>query len=530
MKKSKENRLVQLDESIPRFEVKKSVVKKAKYYSVSTLFTVIFLAAAILLNILFGILSNKVNLRLDLTAESIFTISETSKSLISELSETDKKVELIIAADEEKARERASSSGSSAVSVFKYIIETCESYSKEYGGISVSFVDPTYNPYYYSSRGINLADGTDPNVSGAVIMVVYSPDTGRYKLIKSTAVQNLQYIGFERRLSSAVLFVSKDNLQTVGFITGHGEDSAPYYQQLLEDNGYVLEYIKLSDVEKIPDSISMIAIVNPTRTYDTADIEKIDAFLTNGELLGKHLMVFGDLDMAENPLLETYLKDEWGISFGKKCVFDGNNDYIYEIQGSGITFLTVDYSETSVAGSLASSDSPLRVLLGKTKSVKREFDSLDNIKTYSLLSSSETSYSKNIVNYQNGKTYAKEEGDSEGPFDIGVISVKSRYDGTVKTTSNVAVFGTTALMDSVFLTNYYGATQATSEYMLNFTKSLVASTEGIDTDIISVNLAGDKLRFSSNTEYILSFTSIIIIVPLIFAGIGVFRLIKRKYR
>lgn len=38
------------------------------------------------------------------------------------------------------------------------------------------------------------------------------------------------------------------------------------------------------------------------------------------------------------------------------------------------------------------------------------------------------------------------------------------------------------------------------------------------------------IKFSSNTEYILSFTSIIIIVPLIFAGIGVFRLIKRKYR
>ena len=119
MKKSKENRLVQLDESIPRFEVKKSVIKKAKYYSVSTAFTVIFLVAAVLLNLFFGILSNKVNLRLDLTADSIFTISDTSKSLISELRQADKKVELIIAADEETARKKASSSGSSCL-LYKY--------------------------------------------------------------------------------------------------------------------------------------------------------------------------------------------------------------------------------------------------------------------------------------------------------------------------------------------------------------------------------------------------------------------------
>lgn len=529
MRKTKEKSLYQLDESIPRYEVKKAAVKKAKYYSVNTAFTLVFIAAAVLVNLFFGILANKVNLRLDLTSEGIFTLSDTSKSLISELEAAGKKAELIICCDEETAK-GASETTSSSVSVTKYIVDTCEGYAKAYSGISVAYVNPTYNPSYYKSRGIELNDGTDSSVTGAVVMAVYSPDTGRYKLIKSTAVENLEYVGFERRLASATLFVSKDNLQTVGVITGHGEEEVPYYQQILEDNGYILEYIKLSDYEKIPDSISMLVIANPSRTYDTDEIAKIDAFLSNGEQLGKHLMVFGDLDMSDNLLLETYLRDEWGVSIEKECVFDTNSDYVYELKSAGITFLTVDYAEKNIAGSLASSKAPLRVLLGKTRRVSRAFSDLDNISTYPLLSSSDSSYSKKIVLYQNGNTYNKEAGDAEGPFDIGVMSEKYRYDGTLKVTSNVAVFGTTSLLDSVFLSNYYGSTSSSADYILNLTKYLVASTEQIDTDIVSVDLAGDSLTFESNTQFVLAFSSIVILLPLLFAGIGLFRLIKRKYK
>lgn len=529
MKKSKEKRIVQLDENIPRYEVKKSLAKKAKYYSVNTSFTLIFIAAVIAVNLFFGILSNKVNLRLDLTSEGIFTLSETSKSLIEELKSSGKKIEFIITGDEETVK----ASSSSAVSVLnKHIVEICENYEKEYDGISVAYVDPTYNPSYYKSKGIELNDGTDSSVSGALVMAVYSPDTGRSKLIKLkiSSAEDLEYVGFERRLSAATLFVSRDNLQTVGMITGHGETEAPYYRQLLEDNGYILEYIKLSDHEKIPDNISMLVIVNPTRTYDVADILKIDEFLSNGEALGKHLMVFGDLDMAKNPLLETYLKDEWGVLLGSECVFDTNSSYIYELPSAGITFLTVDYSETEISGSLASTKAPLRVLFGKTKSVKREFESLDNLQTYSLLSSSETSYSKNIVLYQNGNNYDKEVGDSEGPFDIGVLSEKYRYDGTLKISSNVAVFGTTSLIDSVFLTNIYGSTSTSSEYILNLTKYLVAATEEIDTDILSVNLSGGSLNFNSNAEFFITLSVIILVPTLLLMGIGIFRYVKRKHK
>lgn len=91
MRKSKEKRLYQIDESVPRYETGKAAVKKVKYYSVNTVFTVVFIAAVVVINVLLGVLSNKVNLRLDLTSEGVFTLSDTSKSLISELRDANKK-------------------------------------------------------------------------------------------------------------------------------------------------------------------------------------------------------------------------------------------------------------------------------------------------------------------------------------------------------------------------------------------------------------------------------------------------------
>lgn len=526
MRKSKEKRLYQIDESVPRYETGKAAVKKVKYYSVNTVFTVVFIAAVVVINVLLGVLSNKVNLRLDLTSEGVFTLSDTSKSLISELRDANKKVELIICTDEETARAAASSNTGNSVSVTRYIVETCEEYAREYDGITVSYVDPTYNPSYYNSRGINLNDTT----ASAVVMAVYSPDTGRYRLIDSTSVSNMEYVAFERRLSAASLFVTKDDLQTVWAITGHGETSIPYYELLLEDNGYILEYANLSDYEEIPEEVSMLVIVNPTRTYDSDDISKIDAFLSNGEALGKHLMVFGDLDMGTNPLLESYLRDEWGVSIGSEVVFDTDSSNIYEMQTAGVTFLTVDYAEETISGSLSSSDAPLRVLLGKTKTVERAFDELDNVRTEALLMSSDTSYSKNIVLYQNGNTYTKEEGDREGPFNIGAISEKYHYDGTSKIASNVVVFGTTSLVDGVFLSNVYGSTSSSADYILNVTKYLVASSGEIDTDILSVDLSGGTLGFESNAQFFLSLAVIVAIIPLVFAGIGIWRALIRKYK
>ena len=122
------------------------------------------------------------------------------------------------------------------------------------------------------------------------------------------------------------------------------------------------------------------------------------------------------------------------------------------------------------------------------------------------------------------------EGDKEGPFDIAAVSEKYRYNGTLKTASDVVVCASTSLVDEIFLSNYYGSTQTSAEYMINLTKYLVASTEEIDADITSVDLSGNKLSFASGTDFILSFVSIVVILPVIFFAAGIVITLKRKHK
>ena len=66
--------------------------------------------------------------------------------------------------------------------------------------------------------------------------------------------------------------------------------------------------------------------------------------------------------------------------------------------------------------------------------------------------------------------------------------------------------------------------------MINLTKYLVASTEEIDADITSVDLSGNKLSFASGTDFILSFVSIVVILPVIFFAAGIVITLKRKHK
>ena len=58
MKKNKktETSIEQFSPDFPRYEIKKSAAKKAKYYSVNTAFTVVFIAVAVVIKLCFGII------------------------------------------------------------------------------------------------------------------------------------------------------------------------------------------------------------------------------------------------------------------------------------------------------------------------------------------------------------------------------------------------------------------------------------------------------------------------------------------
>ena len=499
---------------------------KVKFGSLATLFTILFIAVVIIINVVVTMAADRFNLKADLTGEKVFTLDQETKDFLAELKSP---VEIIILGDETTYRSATSTSG--AIAPMRYVVETVDNYIRESEYVSVHFVDPRYNPNFFKTRNITLDDGTD--TAKNIFMVVYSPDTQRYRFIKDTIFENLMYVGLERRLTAGMLYATVEDIQTVAIIKGHGEESLPYFQETLKDNGFDVKYITIQDFDEIPDFVSILVIYNPTRNYSDDDINKIDLWLSNGEDLGHHLMMFCDLNMPKNPKLEDYLL-EWGLSLGTENIFDYQNSYAFT--NASYPLLKVKYADDAktLAEDLAREGYYQFVQLGAARAVNRTFQSKDSRTTYSVIDTFDTAFSRFTASTKLSPNDWKnfkydEENDTVGPFNLSAISRQVRYEGMTEFSSSVYLCGSTSFVDDYFISNIDGNNQQTAEFMVKLSKFLVASKKSYDTDILPAQLIFDTLAFETTTQVVVTVLGIVIGLPALLAVLGFIVWRKRKF-
>ncbi|MBR5721385.1 MAG: GldG family protein [Clostridia bacterium] len=499
---------------------------RVKFGSLSLLFTILFIAIVIAINVVVTLAAQRFNLKVDLTSEKVFTLDQETKDFLAELKSP---VEVIILGDETTYRSATSTSG--AIAPTRYVVETVDNYVRESEYVTVHFVDPRYNPNFFKSRNITLDDGTD--TADNIFLVVYSPETQRYRFIKDTIFENLMYVGLERRLTAGMLYATVEDIQTVAIIKGHGEGSLPYFQETLKDNGFDVKYITIQDFDEIPDFVSVLVINNPTRNYSDDDINKIDAWLSNNEDLGHHLMIFTDLNMPKNPKLEDYLV-EWGLALGTENIFDYSNSYAFT--NASYPLLKVKYADDAktLAEDLSREGYYQFVQLGAARAVYRLFDSKDTRKTYGVIDTFSTAFSRFTASTTLAPTDWKnftydEENDTVGPFYLSAISRQTRYEGMTEFSSSVYLCGSTSFVDDYFVSNIDGNNQQTAEFMIKLCKFLVASKKSYDTDILPAQLIFDTLAFETTTQVVVTVLGIVLVLPLIFSVIGIIVWRKRKF-
>ncbi|MBQ9922763.1 MAG: GldG family protein [Clostridia bacterium] len=500
--------------------------KKIKYNSLTTVSTALVLAVIILINVAVGLAGERFNLSLDLTEEQVFTLDQQTLDYLSEL---ETPVELIIAGEEKSYS--SSVSETNAISPLRYVYETLINYANENPNITVHYVNPRLNPMFFKSRGISLDDGTD--TAENIFMVVYCPETQRFRYIKDTIFENLQYVGFERRVTSAILYTTKKDIQTVAFVQGHGESTYAYFQQLLIENGFDAKSIKLQDFDSILGyDIDILVIANPSRGYSVDDINKIDEWLSNNEELGKHLMVFTDLNTKSNKYLEEYLL-EWGLSLGTESIFDTSNSYTFT--NAMYPLLKVQYGQATaiIAEELAKGGYNQFIQLGAARAVYTEFETKDSIQTYPMIITADSAFSRftasTNLSSTEWKNFKKQDGDTVGPFNLSVLSQKIRYEDTTAFTSSVYLCGSTSFIDDYFISNIDGNNAQTAEYMIKLIKYLVSSTQDYDTNILPTQLIFDSLNFTETHQIISVFLGLIFGIPVLFAIIGIIVHRRRKF-
>ena len=153
----------------------------------------------------------------------------------------------------------------------------------------------------------------------------------------------------EQKFASAILKLIQNKTKKIYFLLGHGEyeidDLSRYglseFKKALENQNYEPLSLSFLTEPDIPSNCDLLAIIGPTETLTTNEIDKINRYINNN---GKLLLLFHPSDSSEdvNKRL-VQLMSKWGVSVGNDLVIDR---FAFEVmRGSSAPFPKFEHHE-----------------------------------------------------------------------------------------------------------------------------------------------------------------------------------------
>ncbi len=476
--------------------------RKFKYGTLATIFTIVFLVALVLVNVLVGYLTDRYVLEIDMTSERLFEISEDTMEVLDDLSEP---VTITVLAEETTYRD--------STDLLSNIYETLQRYEALAGGkLTVRYINPTVNPRIVEQYDV-LGDLTSNDI------IVES--ARRSKKLSPTTLYNTEtsdegityYVGLraEQKLTSAILYVTEESVSRAAYIRGHNED---YFMDELDSLLTAANYDVTSVIlarEEIPEDVNLIIISSPTVDFSLEEIDKLEAYLNAG----------GDALVSMTPNVAEPLDnlslffEEWGIRYSDKLVFDSQQS----LSGYPMYVVPNIASLEGITDNLNLRNQFALVVGGRAINMTNTQTS--NVYVTALMTSSDTSYSKDINDIAYG--YDQAENDEVGPFNLAVMSESYVYDKNNNLTRSSVLFVNAGMItDSVLkASNFLNASYLTTA--LNFIN-----------DYSDAVIIPDK-NFQSTTLNILSwqvtlvFWIVVIAIPLAILAIGVIVWARRRH-
>ena len=339
--------------------------RRFRYGSMSVVITALLIAAVILANVIVTALANKYLWYIDMTKESMFTVSDPCFELLDETFASLSERENTAASEKAHVTIKFCDAYDNLMggSYSKYVLTTALELAAHYPDrISVEYLDIYENPSalnpYKTSVNTTYVN-TDVIVAGSGDEYrTYNVED--FFMISSGASSPFAYCG-DKRFSSAILAVTQVQKPVVGILMGHGEtykDASLGY--LFEEAGYKIEILTDLVNDGIPEDCRMLVCFQPTVDFrstedgisDVSELAILDEFLA----VDNHsLMVFMSPDCPKLPNLEKYLA-QWGIAFDR--AEDGNSYVIAEsaknsLTSNGHTFFA-QYENYGMGSSLTS--------------------------------------------------------------------------------------------------------------------------------------------------------------------------------
>lgn len=499
--------------------VKKSGNNRFKQYvsstrfrraSISTAFTVGFLAIVILINVIVGILGERYpSMNLDLTKNGTNTLSEQSVKIVDSVKIP---VTIYILATETQTKndQILSNYGIQYSQVGSLAAKIAERNSN----IKVQYIDLAKNPTFAAKyKSDNIQEGD-----------VIIESEKRHRVLSYTELFDVQYTQtmstdvyskVDGALASGLNTVIADSLPVVAFDTGHKEimDTDGYKSLLTSNNFEVKEFNLLT--EDIPEKTQLIVLGCPSTDYTDSEIKKLSDFLSDTKLAGdRSLMVTFHPSVEELPKLSSFLK-EWGIEIVPQAVvvetdqtkyFTNDPSYILSNLQSNLDLgSNRDYGYFTTP---------------QTNPINVVFDTQGNKRTYVLATSNDTCYVETSETAKGQKPETKSS-------TTAVLSQSSVKSGDKSYKANVVALGAMTFSSDLLFTSTFG----NGNYVVDLSRYATGtSNAATEVTITPVQTNTADITLSNGIATLLGFGVFTFLVPLVIAIVGFCVFFKRRHK
>ena len=478
--------------------------RKFKYGTLATIFTIIFIIAIVLVNVLLGYMTDRFVWEFDMTKEHLFEISEDTKEIIDDL---DRKVTITVLADETVFRD--------ADQMLSNVYEILQRYEALGGGkIEVRYINPNMNPKIFEQY--NTLGDLGNNyliVESDLRMKSMSPNSlYNIKVDEDSGISYFVGIRAEQAITASILFVTQESVNTACWLRGHGEDySKDQMDSILNKMNYDTQVIILAQ-DEIPEECTLLLISSPETDYGPDEIDKLDAFLKRG----------GDIIVALTPETSVNLTnlnsffEEWGVRYRSEYILDNyqsiSNMPFYVVPTIPNIKNVTDRLNTKNHFAIVPGCMPIELTGTETGS--------HNLAV--LMTSSRRSYTKVLNEITLGYDY-DEENDAVGPFNMCVISEYLVSDKNMNYTRGDILFCSAGMIsDSVLKASNYLNGQFL-EHLLDYISEYSDGVVIPDKDFESKNL--NILSWQSR----LVLYVVVIAIPLLILLAGILIWSKRRH-
>jgi len=317
-----------------------------------------FVAIIIAVNVLFGLLADRISLKSDLTADNKYTISDENKDFIKSI---ESKVAITVFCTREQYigsefayyQSRAGIYDPSEGDYYKQAIILLDEYTKLNSNISLKFIDlnkPEAETLAtkYQSQGISIGsfiiEGS--NLSGTVRDELL-PFDKLYTLETDQMYGYSQLTGstVESAVTAAIFRTISDKTVKVAVYTGNGCTSdLSQLTSTLETLNYEISTFDNLTLGDIPEGTDLMIMAAPTIDISEDIARKLGDFLDNKGEKNKNLLYFAKPG-AVLPNLNAFM-EQWNIKQKDGTLYETNSQaiyksdptYIYSIPAANDTF------------------------------------------------------------------------------------------------------------------------------------------------------------------------------------------------